>query len=81
MDFSDKNIWTIKGATLSDKSVREEYGLTQDEIILAINTGKLQYRINYIYENPYFKLIRKEIEQFITEKYGNKYLQTRKLQT
>jgi hypothetical protein len=81
MDFTDKSIWTIKGATLSDKSVRDEYGLTQDEIILAINTGKLQYRINYIYENPYFKLIRTEIELYITEKYGNEYLQTRKLKT
>jgi hypothetical protein len=81
MDFTDKNIWTIKGATLSDKSVRDEYGLTQDEIVLAINTEKLQYRINYIYENPYFKLIRAEIELYITEKFGNKYLQTRKLKT
>ena len=52
MDFDNKNIWTIKGATLSDKSVKDEYGLTQDEIVLAINTGKFQYRINYIFENP-----------------------------
>lgn len=81
MNFTDKNIWTIKGATLSDKSVRDEYGLTQDEIVLAINTGKLQYRINYIYKNPYFKLIRAEIELYITEKYGNEYLQMRKLKT
>ncbi|MBK7637237.1 MAG: hypothetical protein IPJ13_25350 [Saprospiraceae bacterium] len=67
MDFDNKNIWTIKGATLSDKSVKDEYGLTQDEIVLAINTGKFQYRINYIFENPYFKLIRTEIKQYISE--------------
>jgi len=81
MDFTDKSIWTIKGATLSDKSVRDEYGLTQAEIVLAIKTGKLQYRINYIFENPYFKLIRTEIELYINEKYGSEYLQTRKLKT
>jgi len=81
MNFTDKSIWTIKGETLSDKSVRNEYGLTQDEIVLAINTGQLQYRINYIYENPYFKLIRTEIELYIIKKYGNEYLQTRKLKT
>jgi len=50
MDFTDKSIWTIKGATLSDNSVRDENGLSQDEIVLAIKTGKLQYRINYIFE-------------------------------
>ncbi|MBK9564656.1 MAG: hypothetical protein WAT22_08235 [Saprospiraceae bacterium] len=81
MDFDNKNIWTIKGATLSDKSVKDEYGLTQDEIVLAINTGKFQYRINYIFENPYFKLIRTEIKQYISEKYGDKYLQKHKLKT
>jgi len=81
MDFTDKSIWTIKGATLSDKSVRDENGLSQDEIVLAIKTGKLQYRINYIFENPYFKLIRTEIELYINEKYGSEYLQTRKLKT
>ena len=81
MNLDDKKIWTIKGETLSDKTVREEYGLTQDEIVSAINAGKLQYRINYIYENPYFKLIRSEIEQYITEKHGENYLQIRKLKT
>ena len=81
MNLDDKKIWTIKGETLSDKTVREEYGLTQDEIVSAIDAGKLQHRINYIYENPYFKLIRSEIEQYITEKYGENYLQIRKLKT
>jgi hypothetical protein len=81
MDFNNKNIWTIKGASLSDKSARDEYGLTQEEIATAIKAGKLQYRINYIYENPYFKLIRTEIENYIVEKYGKKHLQTQKLKT
>ncbi len=48
--------WNEKGATFSDKSARKEYGITQEEIIEGINNGKLQYKINYIYDNPYFKL-------------------------
>jgi hypothetical protein len=36
----DTEEWVRKGATLSDKSVRAEFGLTQDEIIAAIRTGK-----------------------------------------
>ena len=41
------SVWTKKGATLSDKSARKEFGLTQEEIIEAIKGGKLQYRNNY----------------------------------
>ncbi len=35
--------WSQKGATLSDKSARQEFGLTQQEIIAAIRAGRLQY--------------------------------------
>lgn len=71
--------WTEQGATLSDKSARNEFGLEQEEIIVAINNGKLQYRTNYIHGNPYFKLIRSEVESFVNEKYGERYLKNRKL--
>jgi hypothetical protein len=52
--------WFKKGATLSDKSARKDFGLTQEEIIDAIKDGKLQYRINNAFGNPYFKLVRSE---------------------
>lgn len=35
-----------KGAALSDKPARKEFGLTQEEIVEAIRGGKLQYREN-----------------------------------
>ena len=73
------SIWTKKGGTLSDKSARKEFGLTQEEINKAIHEGKLQYRINYIYGNPYFKLIRGEVEALVDEKYGKDYLKKKKL--
>jgi hypothetical protein len=33
--------WKRKGATLSDKAAREEFKLTEDEIVQAIRAGKL----------------------------------------
>ena len=34
--------WRRKGATLSDKTARKEFGLTQDEIEAAIEAGQVQ---------------------------------------
>src|SRR5881628_2227166 len=79
MTMNNESVWKIKGHTLSDKSAKEEYGLTEDEIITAIKSGKLQYRVNYVYENPYYKLIRAEVEKVVAEIYGKNYLQKSKL--
>lgn len=74
-----KSAWFTKGGTLSDKSARKEFGLTQDVIIEGIEDGKLHYHINSVFGNPYFKLIRSEVETFVVEKYGNNYLNTKKI--
>ena len=73
------SVWTNKGATLSDKSARKEYGLTQEEIIEATKAGKLQYRQNVVFGNPYLKLVRSEVEALVDEKYGNNYLEKKKI--
>jgi hypothetical protein len=70
--------WSQKGATLSDKSARREFGLTQEEIIEAIRDGKLQFRNANIYGNPYFRLLRSEIETLVGEIYGGKYVEKKK---
>ncbi len=44
--------WRRKGATLSDKTARKEFGLTQDEIEAAIDAGQLQYRVGVVHGNP-----------------------------
>lgn len=75
----DSSVWTKKGATLSDKSARKEYGLAQEEIIEAIKAGKLQYRQNSVFGNPYLKLIRNEVEALVDEKYGKNYLKHKKI--
>jgi len=35
--------WSRKGATLSDKTARKEFGLTQDEIVAAIDAGQQEH--------------------------------------
>ncbi len=71
--------WTKRGATLSDKSARKEFGLTQVQIIDAIKSGKLQYRQNHIHGNPYFRLLRNEIESLSKELFGNDYFKNQKV--
>lgn len=71
--------WTKKGATLSDKSARKEFGLTQDQIIDAIKSGKLQYRQNHIHGNPYFRLLRNEVESLAKKLFGNDCFENQKL--
>ena len=76
----DKAIWTQKGATLSDKSARKEFGLTQQEIIAAIRAGKLQFRESNMHGNPWFRLLRHEVEALVKEKGGQEHLCKKKLQ-
>jgi hypothetical protein len=78
--YEDNSIWTRKGATLSDKSARQEFGLTQQEIIAAIRVGKLQFRESNMHGNPWFRLLRHEVEALVRKKGGPGYLHNKKLQ-
>ncbi|NCO54451.1 MAG: hypothetical protein COS14_08880 [Bacteroidetes bacterium CG02_land_8_20_14_3_00_31_25] len=70
MCYNDKNYeWTEKGGTLGDKTAFKEFGLTQNDIINAINEGKLQFRSS-IYGYPYLRLLRSEVEKLAEEKFG-----------
>lgn len=66
--------WQRKGATLSDKTARKEFGLWQDEIVTAIRAGKLQYRRNSAHGNPFLRLLRREVEALVEKQHGNDYL-------
>lgn len=70
--------WSTKGGTLSDKSARKEFGLTQEEIIEAINDGKLQYRLNSIHGHPFLRLLRHEVEALVEEKHGSDLLKRKR---
>jgi predicted RNase H-like nuclease (RuvC/YqgF family) len=65
--------WRRKGATLSDKSARKEFGLTQEEILEAIDAGKLSYRISVIHGSPWFRLLRREVEELMNSTYNDKH--------
>ena len=54
--------------------------MTQEEIIAAIRAGKLQFRESNMYGNPWFRLLRHEVEALIRKKSGKDYLQNKKLQ-
>jgi hypothetical protein len=73
--------WQRKGATLSDKTARKEFGLTQDEIVRAIRAGRLHYRLNSVYGNPFLRLLRKQVEALVKAKHGDDYLKDRQANT
>ena len=64
--------WSRKGATLSDKTAREEFGLTQDEIVAAIDGGRLQYRVGVIHGNPWLRLLRREVEELMDSTFNDR---------
>ena len=64
--------WSRKGATLSDKTARKEFGLTQEEIVAAIDAGQLQYRVGVIHGNPWIRLLRREVEDLMDSTYSDR---------
>lgn len=66
--------WQRKGSSFSDKSARAEFGLTQDEILEAIDNGSLHYRVNATHGNPWFRLLRREVEDFVRTRSGEQHV-------
>src|SRR5436305_8370703 len=81
MDRYYGNEWGRKGATISDKTARLEYGLTQDEIYDAIDAGTLQYRPAAMHGNPWLRLLRREVEDLAKTLHGERYLRERQART
>ncbi len=81
MDLDNYGEWTRKGATMSDKSVRKEFGLTQDEILAGIDDGTLQFRESVIYGVPWYRLLRREVEVLVRKLRGDQYLDSRVVRT
>ena len=66
--------WNRKGATLSELTAKKEYGVEHEFIVKGIRAGKLEYREGAIWGNPYLKILRGQLEDFITEELGADYL-------
>ena len=73
--------WNQKEGTLSEKTAFKEFGLTEDDIITAINAGKFQFREGSIYGYPYLRLLRSEVEKLAEEKFGKDALLKNKAKT
>jgi hypothetical protein len=73
--------WNRKGATLSDVTATKEYGVSRDFIVKGIRAGKLEYREGAIWGNPYLRVLRGQLEQYIAEERGGDRLVSAKLQT
>jgi uncharacterized protein (DUF433 family) len=71
--------WQKQGATLSHKNACKEFCLTEDEVFEAMNTGKLQYRQNVAHGNPYFRLLRIEVELLALEQRGAKGIEEQEI--
>ena len=66
--------WNRKGATLSDVTAKAEYGVDRDFIIKGIEAGKLEYREGSIWGNPYLRILRRQLEEYIGDELGIEYL-------
>jgi len=75
-----KALWTQKGESLSDKNASKEFGLEEFEIIEAIRAGKLQYKINYVHGNPYYKLLRKEVKALAIDLRGESHSEKQRIE-
>jgi hypothetical protein len=68
--------WQRKGATLSDKTARQEFG-PLDEIYDAIDAGTLHYRQAAMHGNPWLRLLRREVEALARTSHGDRHVNVR----
>jgi len=73
--------WDRKGSTLSDVTATKEYGVSRDFIVKGIRAGRLEYRQGAIWGNPYLRVLRSQLEQYIAEERGGDLLASAKIQT
>jgi hypothetical protein len=73
--------WHRKGAVLSDVTAEKEYGLSRSFVMEGIHNGKLEFRYGVIHGNPYYRVLRRQLEKYITEKLGAAYVTGAKART
>ncbi len=70
--------WVMPGASLSLKNACNEYAVTEIDIVNAMREGKLNFRKNYAHGNPYYKLLRGEVEALVNNLYGSDHVKKTK---
>lgn len=81
MSAADYGEWNRKGATLSHVTAHTEYGVSLDFIVKGIEEGRLEYRDGSIWGNPYLRVLRRQLENYIAAELGENYLLRKKHQT
>ena len=62
--------WNRKGATLSSVTAQKEYGVEIDFIEEGIRAGELEYRQGAVWGNPYLRVMRNQLERYISAQLG-----------
>ncbi len=70
--------WNRKGATLSNVTAQKEYGVAIDFIEEGIRAGELEYRQGAVWGNPYLRVLRNQLERYISAQLGPEYLMAKK---
>ncbi len=68
--------WNQKGATLSDVTAQNEYGVSREFIIKGIKAGQLEYRDGSVWGNPYLRILRSQLEKYIATELGDGQLRS-----
>ena len=55
-------------------TAQEEYGISRDFIVAGIDTWRLEYRAGAVWGNPYLRLLRSQLEDYIASEFGANYL-------
>ena len=70
--------WSETGATLSDLTASKEYGIPKADLHRAIQAGQLHYQVGSMHGNPWFRLLRREVEAFLAKSRGASHLKEQK---
>ncbi len=70
--------WNRKGATLSSVTAQKKYGVEIDFIEEGIRAGELEYRQGAVWGNPYLRVLRNQLERYISAQLGPEYLMEKK---
>ena len=64
----------VRSVDIESKKIQKEYGVSRDFIIEGIRAGKMEYRNGIIWGNPYLRVLRSQLEQYIVEELGAEHL-------
>ena len=70
--------WTLKGATLTHVTAEKEYDVSREFIAKGIKTGRLDYRETSMWGNPCLRLLRSQLEKYISDELGAEHLEAKK---